>query len=623
MTRLLTADDVALWRRRPAVRHLATAAAATLVATVALVVLLLPDDDGPSTAEVVADPGYWGTVVAAGVALGALVTLLLAPRTGLWVAAAAAAASAAGTSGAPLLVGLCGTGALVALATVDAAARARQRVAAGLWGGPRVVPGGEPPARAYAVRRRGGWTTLGAVTLVGAVACAAWFVRDVRAAEEFRASATVAEGTVVALVDDDWTAVVDVDGLDLAVPLPSTTPEVGSAVVVRYDRHGRAELVDDAFDPSLVLLPAAGGAVVGLVLLGRETARRRRVRGLLVHDAPAVRVRATWDGRDVLLSAADDGRPFAAAQDLLLLSEPPDTAEHEDPFDRPVGSVSDDELLDLAHGHAEDDWPPESPPTWDGTPVLVVGLVADGSPVALRGPDDRWYVTETVVDLPRGRGRHVGGPTLASAGAGGQGTTRDGTAGPAAGAQGPGAQGAAGAHDRLLRLAVRTGRVGPWLAAVLGLPLGALLAPEVSALGLLGGAVLVAWGLHAWSWAAEPALAPRPRALVVRGALLDAHVPWRRVEAVVASADALVVRVAATSLEQADAILLPAAATGGLVRGAADPFAARDALLTTHDRAVHGTGSGDTRRRPGPSAVVAALGVVAFVGGVLLGGQVP
>jgi len=106
----------------------------------------------------------------------------------------------------------------------------------------------------------------------------------------------------------------------------------------------------------------------------------------------------------------------------------------------------------------------------------------------------------------------------------------------------------------------------------------------------------------------------------VRGARLDAHLPGRRVEAVVASADAVVGRPAAAYLEQADAVLLPAETTGGLVRGAADPFAARDALLAANDRAVAAAGSGDSRRRPSRSALVAALGVVALVGGVLLGG---
>jgi len=245
--------------------------------------------------------------------------------------------------------------------------------------------------------------------------------------------------------------------------------------------------------------------------------------------------------------------------------------------------------------------------------VLAVGLVADGSPVALRGPDDRWYVTETVVDVPRTRGRHAGGPSRRSTAAGGQGSVRGGT-GPDGGAS------PAGTRDRLLRLAVRTGGVGPWVAAVLVLPFALWIAPEVSLVALVPGSVFVAWVLHAWSWASEPALAVRARELVVRGPLLDTRLPWRRVEAVVARADALVVRVAASSLEQADAILLPAATTGGLVRGAADPFAARDALLAANDRAVTDAGTPDSVRRPSRSALVAALGVVALVGGVLVGG---
>jgi len=611
--RPLTAEDVALWRRRPSVRRLALVSAVVLVATVVLSVLALPDDDGPFTAAVVSDPGYWGAGVVAGVACGALVTLLVAPRAGLWAALVAAALTAVGSSGTSLVVSLAGAAVLGLLVGVDASARARQRVATRLWQGPRVVPGGEPAGRAWAVRWRGGWTALGALALVGALVGGAWFVRDAQAAERFRAAALEADGTVVALDDDDLTAVVAVGDLELSVPLPSTTPEVGSVVVVRYDGSGRAELVDDVFDPSLVLVPAGAAAVVGLVVLAREAARRRRVRALLVRDQQAVGVLATWDGRDVRL-AADDGVAFAGAQELFLLSEPPDDAAHEDPFDRPVGSVSDDELLDLAQGPGEDDdWPPGSPPTWDGTPVLVVGLVADGSPVALRGPDERWYVTETVVDVPRTRGRHAGGPSRRSTAAGGQGSVRGGT-GPDGGAS------PAGTRDRLLRLAVRTGGVGPWVAAVLVLPFALWIAPEVSLVALVPGSVFVAWALHTWSWAAEPALAPRPQALVVRGALLDAHLPWRRVEAVVASADALVVRVAASSLEQADAILLPAETTGGLVRGAADPFAARDALLAANDRAVAAAGSGDSRRRPSRSALVAALGVVALVGGVLVGG---
>lgn len=598
-------------------RQLAAAACAVLVATFVLSVVTSPGNDEPYTADVVTDPAYWLTGGIVGLAIGALALLLLAPRAGVWAAALSTGTAAIGCSGVPLVVCTAGTLALLALAGADASARAKQHLAARSWtGNGIVVPGGEPLARSHAVRWRGGWTAFGILALVGFVFGAGWFVKDTREAEQFRAAATEAEGTVVEVTDDELVAVVAVDELDLSVPLPSTTPEVGTVVAVRYDGSGRAELLDDVFDPSLVLLPTGASAIVGVAVLALEKTRRRRVRALLVHGAPAVEVRATWDGRDVRITTSTGARPFAAARDLMLLSEPPTADEPESAYHRPVETVSDDELLELVQGsHEEPAWAPDSPPTWQGTPVLAVGLVADGHPVALRGPDDRWYVTETVVESPRSARRHAGAPARSSA----PGATAEGAA-----ERGLVGQGETETHvdvaRPLLRAAVRTGQVGPWLAAALVLPLAVWIAPEVSPVALVPGSAAVAWALHSWSWESLPALAARPRALVVRGPLLDTHLPWHRVEAVIARADALVVRVGATSLEPADAILLQASTTGGLVHGASDTFAARDALLAAHDRAVAEAAARDSVRRPSRSAVVAALGVATLVGGVLLGG---
>jgi hypothetical protein len=457
------------------------------------------------------------------------------------------------------------------------------------------------------------------------------FAHEHRAAQAFRAQALEDTGTVVDVADDDMSAVVQVDGLHLDVPLPSVYVEVGEEVVVRYDGSGRAELVDDVADPSLWLFLSGAGVVGGAALLAQEAARRRGVATLLTHGGPAVRVLATWDGKGGATFAPVDapGEPFGRAGDLLGLAALPEPEESDrlvDPFSQAVEEVSDDELLDLARRMAAEaiDGDPSAEPegvavpsTWASTGVLVVGLLDDRSPIAVQAPDGTWYATETTVRPGHGR-RH--GVTTRHAGAAPSGAARAGTAPGGTVASEDVDRGGDG-RGRLGRLARRSGTVGPWLALPVVAAFVWWLGPE---LVTWWSVVFFAFGtasvLHAWAWAATPALGVTARALVARRPVLDEHLPWARVRDVVADASALVIRTYASSTEEADALMYSVPPGEQLLPGTGDAREARDRLLAARALGLGlATADTSTRRLPSRAAVVAALGALACVAGLVAG----
>jgi hypothetical protein len=616
----LAEADLTAWGRRPSRRALSATTTAVLVATwtayITLSIVLSADPD-TLAAEEAADPAYWATGLLAGVAVGALVLVWVCPRVGVWAGAVVTAVAAVGTPLPAAATALGGAAVLALLALSQSQARIRQREASATWGGSAapVVPDGLPEARAYAARWRGGRTAAAVACLVVAVVCGAWFARDLAAAQAFRDGALEAPGTVVE--EDDLDAVVEVDGLRFDVPLWLASVEVGEVVGVRYDGSGRAELVDDVADPSLVLVPAGAGALTGTALLAHEAARRRRVRGLLLHGGPATTAYATWHEHGALILPSVHAAPIAVARGLLLLSEPPEEAWHDDDhLDRDLSELSDDELVARARaeegtGHELGDEPSweGSPPTWHGTRLLVVGLRADGWPVAVRGPDERWYVTDTDVTAPPRARRHLppsDGVRSTDHGADDQDATREAR------------RGQGSRPGRWASLARSTGAAGPWAAlpAVLAFALG--VAPEVSWFVVLTGSVTLAGVLHAWSSAARPALSTTTDALVVRGPLRDTVVPWSRVTSVSAPEGALVVRLAPSMLDAEEAVVIGQCPLGGFLLGVDDPLVARDAVLSARGDST--AAGAESRRRPSRDAVVAALGALAFAAGVVLGG---
>ncbi|WP_426311039.1 hypothetical protein [Cellulosimicrobium sp. E-16] len=615
----LAEADLTAWGRRPSRRVLSATSTVVLVATwtayVALSIVLSADPDVLS-AEEAADPEYWSTGLLAGVAVGALLLVWVCPRVGVWAGAVVTAVAAVGTPLPAAATALGGAAVLALLALSQSRARARQREASATWGGSTapVVPDGLPEARAYAARWRGVRTAAAVACLVAAVVCGAWFARDLAAARAFRSGALEAPGTVVE--QDGLDAVVEVDGLRFDVPLELASVEVGDVVGVRYDGSGRAELVDDVADPSLLLVPAGAGALTGTALLAHEAVRRRRVRRLLLHGGPATTAYATWHEHGALILPSAHAAPIAVARDLLLLSEPPEEAWHDDdPLDRDVSELSDDELVTRARadegtGDESGDEPSweGSPPTWQGTRLLVVGLRADGWPVAVRGPDDRWYVTDTDVAAPPRARRHLPPSDRVRStddGADDRDATRDAR------------RGQGSRPGRWAGLARSTGAAGPTATLPAVLAFALWVAPEVSWFVALTGSVTLAGALHTWSSAARPALSTTTDALVVHGPLRDTFVPWSRVTSVRARQGALVVRLAPSMLDAEEALVISDCPLGGFLRGVDDPLVARDTVLSA--RAVSTPASTESRRRPSRDAVVAALGALAFVAGVVLG----
>ncbi|MFE6969102.1 hypothetical protein [Isoptericola sp. NPDC057653] len=608
------AAALAAWRPRPGRVPLAAVGSVVLVGSAALAVALSPEDDIPLSAAEVESPDYWLTGLLVGLLLGSLVALWFSVPAGAWWGAAALAAPSLGEapgSGA-FVAGLSGAVLLACIGLLATSPRRHQAAAARAWStAPVQVPELAPTGRRMAQRWRGPWTVAGVLLVVAAVGAAALFAHDLAADRQFRATALTADGTVVEISDDGYDVVVDVDGLRISVSPPESSPAVGDVVTVRYDGSGRAELVDDPADSSILLLVSGIGIVGGPFLLLREAGRRRRVTALLTHGGPAIRLRASWDRDDEVLLA-----PVEAPRSPVLRTGPlagltpirdhaPDALAEDDgddaddgPYGRPVEEVTDEELLAIARTGWEDDERPADPdgphlpPTWAGTEVLVVGLHDDRAPLALRAPDGAWYVTETG-PAPARRGRRGGGRP-ASAGAG----RIDGA---------------------VLAVVRRTGRWAPWVAVPAAATVGWWLAPGTEVWSGLVGSALVAGLLHAWSWSATAALRVTPRGLVEHGAVLDARYPWSRVAAVLADPGALVVRTRASSVEEPDALMFAVPPDGErLLPGVSDPLVARERILAARAAgAASATADTATRRRPSRPTIVAALGAAAFLLAVL------
>ncbi|WP_265520581.1 hypothetical protein [Oerskovia flava] len=630
----LLATDVAVWRRRPRTRRLALIAAAVPVLLLAALVILEEDDGSGYPATLVEDPSYWMLGVVFGLALAGVATAFALPGATPWLAAGTCAllATTAPADAREGMVVVWGLALLCAAPGIaDLIGVARQRTEAAGWPGasaPPVVPVVAPAIRAELYRLRAARLAFPALCALGGIAAVWYFAAATTSAQEFRATATVATGTVTALDDDALEADIEVDGRRFTISTEGVERVVGEQVGVRYDAAGRAEAVDDVDDPSGALLLAAG-LLLAPVLLVREIRRRDAVRRILRDGGVAHTVLATWNDGQLLLVTADGDRPVARVRDVvgLQLVPEPEAVSSESRTERPVADVDDDELLrlavELAHGEQSDEAPDASqaPDRWHRTPVTVVGLVADGLPVALRGPDGAWYVSEVGVlrpatSLSRDLASDQSTPE--------QPTPPDaGTAGSELG-HGPRAGAAEDAAGPVLRLAVATGTVGPWLTVPAVAVLAAWWGTELHLVGLLFGTVLVWSALGGWAWLAEPSLRITPRALVSTGRHLDEHVPWIAVEDVAADGQALVVRVRETATSEADAIMVAPPSGFDVLPGTTDPRTAREAILAARRRSTTAAAPDQPLeripRRPSRATLVGAAGAVAAVTGVVLGG---
>lgn len=601
----LTADGATRWRSRLPRAVLSLGGPALVVAGVgASVVVTETGPVGWSVAEVTS-AGWAATSLAAGAAMGAALLLALRPhRATPWAAASAVVLAALDPS--TRLIWLVVGGTLTVAAVVDHADAVRQRALAAR--SPAAVP--DPPdvvSEDLRGIRLGRWLAAGVAALVLGLAAVAWFVRDARLADDFRADATVVRGEVVALEDDGMVALVRAeDGRDLRVPLPATWPEPGDAVEVLVAADGpRTELVGDPFDATGVLIPAGGLLLASALLLGGEVARRRRLAGLLDRGAPVTRAllvpaRGRWlevrdlDSYALVAAVAVDGAWWPDDDGVWRADDLDDVADDDEPDDGltdDVGSLSDAELLDLARAVAADLDDPPADDESEPKPATIHGLDSYGEgPVLARTDDDMWLVVTDVRRAVPGRG--LGDPRRG--------------------------QHPRGASGDLPRLARATGSWLPWLVAPL-LGGAAWFVVDGDAWRTLLLLPLAGAG-YAWSAGSAPRVQVSPHGLRLALAVLDLPVPWRRVERVVHDEHAVVIRV----VDPDDAHLLPEVTSlGPLVAGARDaPQAA--ALLDDARRAAQRVAPGEPRRwgwrRPTVPALVAGTWATAvLVGGLLVG----
>jgi hypothetical protein len=572
------------------------------------------------------------------------------PRTSAW-AAVAALALLATHPGQVSAAAFWGTAAVLALAaTGSTLMAAHQRATASAWAGAHapLVPATTREARARLTRPRLVRCVVGVLLVLVGIVGAVVFVTDSRATDAFRATATTATGTVVAVTDDDLSATVELaDGVRVDLPLQSLSPGIGDRVEIRLDpASGRAERVDDVFDPTGALIPSAGGLLAGLTLLLGEVRRRRELRALLHDGGPPLRLVADWSPaqRGVLLSTVDDPRPFA------LLPRPApgwtDADRRRPGHDDPDADQADEderllaEAARLAQPVEGEVAAPSSPCVrWSTTPVVVVGLRQDGSPAAVAGPDGDWLVGDGPVRSPAGIVDTLRGPrpvvsardlrTVAAV---------DDLPGLLGGRTAPGGDRHAWQQgrlrvDRRASAVIRTvaERTGAWLPLLLLGPLFLLtqwLAPHISAFRLVTWtAGMMSIGAF-WRHRARAQLVPRRSGLVVTGLLVDTWAPWSRVDRVLSRSDALVIRTIgdppdpAHAMTRADtdadavAFLCPVSEEAlPLVRGTRDPEEARLRIESARDGAEGPTSGGRITSRPAVSLVVGlAWGAVAVTG---------
>lgn len=591
----------------------------------------------PHTARDAESAGAVVGAVLTGILLGSVVVMWLAPRAGPWLAGAGFGLAALGGSVVFFLAAV----AMLALGRFDVVAARRQRRLAAAWTDAAVlVPRGLDDWRRSAERRRQGWMLLGMLALAVAFLAAAGFTLERGEVREFRARAVEETGWVAAVADDGSTAVVLVGSKALRVPLPSAEVMAGERAEVRHDGV-RAELVDDAHDPAWILTYGAAAALAGAAVLLREQVRRRRVRELLGHGGPALRLLATYDSRGGvrLASPTEPGRLIAATDRLIALDDPLRSVREDADaaWNRPLAEVSDDELFELARsmkgGDVPERWTAPTPDRWQRTPVTVAGLAEHGLPVGIQAPDGIWYLAPGVRAAgpvarwraarthvrQDGTGTGTGASASASASEQKRMVPRDADPVVVAGTRAPGDADtslAVAGPPPLTRFARRTGRVLPWALLPVVWALGRWWPPASG-----GGLVLLCLvlTLYAWSLEAMTALRATGRALVARRPVLSHVYPWALVDDVVAEPRALVVRVGAWGRRPADALLFPSVPGVPLADGAPGPLEAREALLAARGHAVgQPERRARVRRRPSAPALVAVAVCTAWATGALL-----
>ncbi|MFF2621773.1 hypothetical protein [Oerskovia jenensis] len=653
-THVLSGAEAAPWARRPP-RTLLPLLVVVVVLYSFTVAVMLEAGDGYATGPTLADvEGPWAAAISAaqGVLLASLGLVWAAPRATTWAAAAALAVLAGAP--APVVPADVWTAAavLAVAATGSTLLAVHQRAGAAAWGAgrARVTPDTTPDARAHLQRLRPAPLVLGSLLVLAGAVGVAFAVLDQRAADQFRATADTGLGTVVGLTDGALVATVELDdGTRLEVPLPVTTPSVGDHVEVRFDRDsGRAERVDDVFDPTGALIPGAGGLLAGTVVLAGAATRRRDVHRLVEQGGPPLRLVATWSPghRGVLLATVDDLRPFALVPHPVP-TWPLHTAEPwEDDQDEGADDVPFDDDALLAEA-ARSALPDEGglrfglPCTdWRTTPVTVVGLVQDGRPAAVAGPDGHWYVGDLPVRGPAGivdvlfRRRR---PSVPDAGRHAHEARVDGeTATDLETAPLPVGDREAwrAAQEKVDRRVTAPARraaaaTGAWLPYLLLVPCFLLvrwLAVDLTVPGVVTFVVAAVNFGAAWSHLARAQLSVDRDGLLVTGRLLDTRLPWSVVDRVVAGPDALVIRTTDApepeSPDQAEdgAVLCPASDDAlPLVGRTRDPEAARRRIEDARPPVGVGAPAGRITRRPASSLVVGLVWGAAVVAGWLLG----
>lgn len=396
------------WRRRPSRRVL------TLIAWLVVTACFVVAGDGDPvsgaadwSAEVMTSRVYLLWNVALGLMIAAVITLPFAFRAGLLLALVAGLASVASGDSTPTVPGLIVMITAVTLAGGDVLAVRQQRRTARGWqvANLRTLSGPFAPGVASDQRRRllapsVAVAVWGGITLAGGLLAGIWYAADAAAAASFRATAETAVAAVMS--NDGWDAHVTIDGVDLRVIDWSGSHPEGESTLVRFDlTTGRAEFVDDVFDPAWTLLLAT--LVLGLAgaMWGVYLERRRRLSRLLRRGGEALVVHAAQEGGRVLLSPTDaDRQAFAALARSLVVSVPADN-----PLSERFAALlsADDGPPPTTPGSSDDELNP-APLAGRATrarPAVVVGLGSEDDPVVVLLSPTLWAVGRAGVRASR------------------------------------------------------------------------------------------------------------------------------------------------------------------------------------------------------------------------------
>lgn len=603
LIRPITAADTEVWSRRVPAWLVRIAAPIALVAAVA--VGIGTEADLTITVEDLRVPLYFADAAGRGAVLAALLLLPAAPLFGTWVASLGALGIVAANQHGPRAMWLGIALGMAVLGTAQIVTRLRQAGVAASWAPTGLLEPELSVGARHFLLQRAIVPVAGAVVGLVLALVGGWLLaHDTLAANAFRAHAELANGVVASVADDDSAAFVTISGRRYRIPsLSDVTHDVGDRVQVRYDsRSGRAEFTDDVFDPNGAWMLITGGLAGGAGLLAEQRRRRRAARRLFV-PGPAVRLLATWGPRTtgVVLGPVDDGtRPFARADHVLptgssafdawlgheLGDVPGERAEAvrrslEELENRPAAELTDEELLTLARGMAgfEDATPDPRPPCteWDVTPVDVVGLSHDNAPIALRGPDGRWYASDKGVAAP-----HRGDRSR----------REDRTSAPVAPAGEPSNAWArfwARVDARMLAFGRATGDGWvPWaVAPAVGLGLWWLAGtPDLRWYQALVFVIGACFTGRQWVHVARPPARILPEALALDGAVLTHRIPWSHIIGVAADESSVVIRLDPEREVKGDAVTFTTGPDGGQpVAGAGTPGQARE-LIETARRAA-------------------------------------